>query len=128
MVFQKVDTDLHPNNFANFCLNKSTFNTIPTNIMSFYLSIFRCLGSAFGHQLQKPSNKSGIVQSLGTIILFFFTKRQSQNGRTRGMAQCPSPSKKNTLLTALHLFRDMVITGEVSTAAFSAIHKLLAIF
>ena len=34
----------------------------------------------------------------------------------------------NTLLTALHLFRDMIIIEKESTIAFSAIDKLVALF
>ena len=34
----------------------------------------------------------------------------------------------NTLLTALHLFRDMIITGEESTVVYSAIDELVALF
>ena len=34
----------------------------------------------------------------------------------------------NTLLTALHLFRDMIIIGKESTIAFSAIDKLVVLF
>ena len=36
--------------------------------------------SAPGHKLQKPSKESGIFQSLGTLVLFVFTKRQRQKG------------------------------------------------
>ena len=36
-------------------------------------------GSAPGHKPQKPSKESGMFLSHGTIVLFFFTKRQSQN-------------------------------------------------
>ena len=43
------------------------------------------------------------------------------------MAQCP-PLPLNTLLTALHLFRNMIIIGKESTIAFSAIDKLVALF
>ena len=34
----------------------------------------------------------------------------------------------NTLLRALHLFRDMIIIGKESTIAFSAIDKLVTLF
>ena len=51
-------------------------------------------GSVPGLNLRKPSNESGIFQSLGTINFVFFTKRQSQKG---GMAQCHPPFL-NTLL------------------------------
>ena len=47
-------------------------------------------GSAPGHKLQKPSKESSIFHSLGTLILFFFTKKQSQKG---GMTQYSSPPK-----------------------------------
>ena len=43
-----------------------------------------------------------------------------------GRTQC-SPLL-NTHLTALHLFRDMIIIGKESTIAFSAIDKLDALF
>ena len=71
----------------------------------------------------KPSKESGILQSLGTIILFFFTKRQSQK---RGTWHNAPPL--NTLLTALHLFRDMIIIEKESTIAFNAIEKLVTLF
>ena len=38
-------------------------------------------GFAPGNKLQKPSKESGIFQSLGTIGIVLFTKRQSQKGR-----------------------------------------------
>ena len=38
-------------------------------------------GSVRDPKLQKPSKESGIFQSFGTIILFFFTKKQSQKGK-----------------------------------------------
>ena len=41
------------------------------------------------------------------------------------MAQCPP---LNTLLTALHLFRGMIIIVKESSIAFSAIDKLVALF
>ena len=34
----------------------------------------------------------------------------------------------NTLLTAFHLFRDMIIIGKNSAIAFSSIDKLVALF
>ena len=34
----------------------------------------------------------------------------------------------NTLLTALHLLRDMIIIGKESTIVFSAIDELVALF
>ena len=34
----------------------------------------------------------------------------------------------NTLLTVLHLFRDMIIIGKESSIAFSAIDKLVDLF
>ena len=43
-------------------------------------------GFAPGHKLQKPPKESGIFQSLGTINVVLFTKRQGQKG---GMAQWP---------------------------------------
>ena len=62
---------------------------------------------------------------LTPLILLIFTKRQSQKERTGGeMAQRPL----NTLLTTLHVFRDMIIIGKESTIAFSAINKLVALF
>ena len=42
------------------------------------------------------------------------------------MAQCPP--FLNTLLTALHLFCDMILIGKESTIAFSAIDKLVVLF
>ena len=33
-----------------------------------------------GHKVGKPSKKSGLFQSLGTISFTLFTKRQSQKG------------------------------------------------
>ena len=51
---------------------------------------------------------------LAPLILFFFTKRQGQK-------RLPL----NTLLTALHLFRDI---GKESTIAFSVIDKIVALF
>ena len=66
---------------------------------------------------------------LAPLILFFFTERQSQQERTGGggggVAQ---RSPLNTLLTALHLFRDMIIIIKELTIAFSAIDKLVASF
>ena len=80
-----------------------------------------------GHKLQTPSNKYGIFQSLGTINSVIFHKRQSQEGKTEvGDGTMPSPL--NTLLTALHLFRVIIIIGKESTIAFSAIDKLVALF
>ena len=52
-------------------------------------------GSAPGLQLQKPSNKSGIVQSLGTInyVLFLLKDRVTVKGEVRrgGWYNAPSP-------------------------------------
>ena len=83
-----------------------------------------------GHKLQKPSNKSGIVQSPGTtnFVLFLLKDivKRGGPGGGRGMVQYPHP--KNTLLTTLHLFCDMIIMGKGSTIAFSAIDKLVALF
>ena len=60
---------------------------------------------------------------LASLILFFFTKRQSREERTGGGGgQRPS---FNTLLTALYLFREMIMIGKESTIAFSAIDKLV---
>ena len=45
-------------------------------------------------------------------------------------ARPPSPPLApalNTLLTALHLFRDMIMTRKESTIAFSAMDKLVAL-
>ena len=64
---------------------------------------------------------------LAPLILFFFTKRRSQKGRTGGEDGTSSPPL-NTLLTALHLFRDMSLIGKESTIVFSAIDKLVALF
>ena len=59
---------------------------------------------------------------LAPLTLLIFTKKPSQKGGA--MAQCPL----NTLLTALHLFRNMNIIGKEATIAFSAIDKLVAFF
>ena len=58
-------------------------------------------GFAPGHKQQKLSKEYGIFQSLSTVslILFFFTKRQSQKG-VGGMAQWLS---LNTLLCTEHV-------------------------
>ena len=45
-------------------------------------------GSAPGYELPIPLKESGIFQSLASLVLFCFTKRQSQKGRP--VAQCPS--------------------------------------
>ena len=60
---------------------------------------------------------------LAPLILFLFNKKQSQKERTRGgWHNVPL----NTLLTALHIFRDMILIGKKSTIVFSAIDKLVA--
>ena len=43
-------------------------------------------GLSPGHKLQKPSEESDVFQSLGTISIVLFTKKQSQKGRD--MTQC----------------------------------------
>ena len=58
------------------------------------------------------------------LILFLFTKRQSQKGG--GGAR--HNATLYTLLTSLHLFCDMIMIGKESTIAFSAIDKLVASF
>ena len=49
-------------------------------------------GSAPGHKLQKPSKESGVFSHLALLILFFFTKRQSQRGEG-GMAPAVKSKK-----------------------------------
>ena len=64
-------------------------------------------GSAPGHELQKRSKESGIFQSLGIpLILFFFTKSRVKKGGHGKMLPLI------TLLTALHLYRDMLLIGK----------------
>ena len=64
-----------------------------------------------------------IFQSLGTInFVPFNQKAESKKG---AMAQC---LPLNALLTSLHLFRYIIITGKESSIAFSAIDKLVALF
>ena len=46
-------------------------------------------GCALGHKLQKPSNESGLFQSLthlGTNSIVFFAKRQNRKGGGGSMA------------------------------------------
>ena len=54
-------------------------------------------GFAPNLKLQKPSKESGIFQSLGTISIVLFTKRQSQKG---GGGHGTMASSVNTLLRA----------------------------
>ena len=58
------------------------------------------------------------------ILLFFFTKKQSQEERTGGGGGGGGGGWHNAPLnipmTALHLFRDMIIIGKESSIAFSA--------
>ena len=64
---------------------------------------------------------------LAPLISFCFTKRQSQEEKTGG-GDGTTLLPLNTLLTALHRFRDMIIIKKESTIAFSAIDKLVALF
>ena len=68
-----------------------------------------------GYKLQKPSKESGIFQLLGT---FYFLLKDKVKRRGPGGEWLNAPF--NTLLTALHLFRDMVMIGKESSIAFSA--------
>ena len=77
------------------------------------------------HPTSKNYQKSlAYFSHLAPLILLFFTKRQSQKGRTGE----DNVSPLNTLLTALCLFRDMILIGKESTLVFSAIDKLVALF
>ena len=58
------------------------------------------------------------------LIVLFVMKKQSLERTEGGVAQCPP----YTLLTALHLFRDMIIIGKESTIVFRAIDKSVALF
>ena len=62
---------------------------------------------------------------LAPLLLLWFTKRQSQMG---GGGHGTMPTSLNTLLRALHVFRDMIIIRKESTIAFRAIDKLVAFF
>ena len=86
-------------------------------------------GSASGNKLQKPSKESAYFSHLATLIFLFFTYRQSQEERTGEERRREWHNVSlNTLLTALHLFGDMIIIGKELTIAFSAIDKLVALF
>ena len=61
---------------------------------------------------------------LAPLILFFFTKDEV---KMRG-PELNAPIPLNTLLTAIHQFRDMIKIQKESTIAFSAIDKLVALF
>ena len=84
--------------------------------------------SAPGHKLQKPSKESGTFQSHGTIYFVNFLlkdkfKRRGPGGGGGGgggVRRGWHNALLNTLLTALHLFCDMIITGKESSIAFSA--------
>ena len=65
---------------------------------------------------------------LAPFILIFFTKRQIKRRGPGGGGWHKALPLLNTLQTALHLFRDMIIIGKDSTIAFSATDKLVALF
>ena len=75
-----------------------------------------------GHKLQKPSKESGIFQSLDTInfVNFLLKDKVKRKGLGGGGGRGWHNAPLNTLLTALHLFRDMIIIGKESSIAFSA--------
>ena len=75
--------------------------------------------SATGYKLQKPSKESGIFQSLGTFNFVNFLLKDKVKRREPGGGWHNAPL--NTLLTALHLFHDMIIIGKESSLAISAI-------
>ena len=81
-----------------------------------------------GHKLQKPSKESGIFQSLDTIYCVIILLKDRVKRRGPGVGWHNAPPLVNTLLTALHLFRDMIIIRKESTIAFNAIDKLVALF
>ena len=70
--------------------------------------------SAPGYKLQKPSKKSGIFQSLGTInFVRLYKKRQSKKGEPWPMPRptyAPGDSSYPVLLRALRLYQCNVTT------------------
>ena len=79
--------------------------------------------SAPDHKLQKSSKESGIFQSHGTINFVNFLLKDKVKRRGPGGGGWHN-APLNTLLTALHLFCDMIITGKESSIAFSAFYNL----
>ena len=76
--------------------------------------------SAPGHKLQKPSKESGMFQLRGTINFVDFLLKDKVKRRRPEEGGCHN-APLNTLLTALHLFCDVIIIGKESSIAFRAI-------
>ena len=62
------------------------------------------------------------------MVLLFLLKDKVKRGEPGGSGGAWHNVPLNTLLTALHLFCDMIIIGKELTNAFSAINKLVALF